>query len=224
MLMTLLLGFARLLIRLLTHTQASGLAHIPETGPVIVTPNHLGTADVPLLAAHINRNDATLLAAKKHRRIAPIRWLIDAIGGIWVDRDDADLKALRSAREYLREGMMLGVAPEGTRSPTAALIEGQPGAAYLASIANAPILPVGMTGTENAIGELKRLRRPHLAIRFGELYTLPPLDRNDREGSLQRNTDEVMCRIAALLPADYRGVYANHPRLQALLAEEHTPA
>jgi 1-acyl-sn-glycerol-3-phosphate acyltransferase len=225
MVMGFLRGFARLIIRLFTHTQAVGVEYIPDTGAVLVTTNHLGIADIPLIAAFINRNDATLLAAKKHRSIAPIRWIVDSIDGIWVDREDVDLRALRAARDFLKDGHMLGVAPEGTRSQTNALIEGQPGAAYLASVGNAPILPVAVTGPEFAAEKLKSFRRPYLNIRFGKLYTLPPLDRKDREASLKRNTDEVMCRIAALLPPEYRGVYSDHPRLKALLEEEeYSPA
>jgi 1-acyl-sn-glycerol-3-phosphate acyltransferase len=63
-----------------------------------------------------------------------------------------------------------------------------------------------------------RLARPHLYVRFGTPFTLPLLDRKSREASLQCNTDEIMCRIAAMLPEMYRGVYAQHPRLKELLA------
>lgn len=208
----------RLLLRLFTYVEAHGVENIPLEGGCIVAPNHLGALDVPLLGIHILRNDASFLAAKKHRRF-PTSLLIDALGGIWIDRYNADLRALRQARDFLRAGNILGVAPEGTRSPNHALIAGKPGAAYLASLANAPIVPVGITGTENAFEQLRRLRRPHLTIRFGKPFTLPPLDPDNREAALRRNTDEIMCRIAALLPPAYRGVYANHPRLQELLAE-----
>jgi 1-acyl-sn-glycerol-3-phosphate acyltransferase len=206
-----------ILMKLGSRLIPAGLENIPASGACIMTPNHLGTLDVPLLAVYTVRNDASLLAAKKYQKNPIYRWMIDAIGGIWIDRHHADLKALRAARDALRAGMLLGVSPEGTRSPTRALIEGKPGAAYLASLTNALILPVGLTGTETAFAELKRFRRPVLRIRFGVPYTLPRLDPEDRDGSLKRNTDEIMCRIAAVLPPAYRGVYADHPRLLELL-------
>jgi 1-acyl-sn-glycerol-3-phosphate acyltransferase len=214
---TLIRNVLHFLLKLGGRIVPAGLENIPASGACIVTPNHLGTLDVPLLAIHIRRNDASLLAAKKYQENFIYRWMIDAVGGIWIDRHEADRKALRAARDVLRAGKILGVAPEGTRSPTRALIKGKPGAAYLASLADVLILPVGMTGPEKAFDELRRLRRPVLTIRFGKPYTLPPLDPKDREGSLLRNTDEIMCQIAALLPPSFHGVYADHPRLRELL-------
>jgi 1-acyl-sn-glycerol-3-phosphate acyltransferase len=65
---------------------------------------------------------------------------------------------------------------------------------------------------------LLRLRRQRVDIAIGRLFALPPLDPDDRAASLRRNTDEIMCRLAALLPPSYRGHYADHPRLRELLA------
>ena len=94
------------------------------------------------------------------------------------------------------------------------------GAANLASKSAAPILPMSITGTETVPTDLRRLRRPHLTVRIGHPFTLPPIDRRQRDADLQRNTDEIMCQIAALLPPKYRGAYANHPRLQTLLSQK----
>jgi 1-acyl-sn-glycerol-3-phosphate acyltransferase len=114
------------------------------------------------------------------------------------------------------------MAPEGTRSPTGALIEARPGASYLAARSGAPIVPVAVTGTEdkNVVAHLKRLRRVKVITRIGEPFTLPPLGRGDREVELKKDTDEIMCRIAAMLPLEYRGVYADHPRTLELLNEK----
>ncbi len=206
-------------LRLFTQVEVRGMENVPISGAFILAPNHLGSLDVPLLGAHIQRNDASFLAAKKHRRSPINRWIFDSTGGIWIDRNQADLGALRAARNALKDGQILGVAPEGTRSSTHSLIEGKAGAAYLASLSQVPVLPAAITGTENAVGQILRLRRPHLTLTFGKPFIIPPLDRRDREASLKRGTDEIMCRIAALLPPDYRGVYADHPRLLELLAQ-----
>ncbi len=64
---------------------------------------------------------------------------------------------------------------------------------------------------------MRRFRRLDITIRVGEPFELPPLDRKNRDASLQANTDEIMCQIAALLPPKYRGVYADYPRVQELL-------
>jgi 1-acyl-sn-glycerol-3-phosphate acyltransferase len=99
------------------------------------------------------------------------------------------------------------------------LIEAKPGVSYLATKLNRPIVPVAITGTEdkNLFGNLKRLRRSHITLTAGQVFSLPPLPRQNRDEVLKRYTDEIMCHIAALLPEKYRGVYANHPRLKELL-------
>jgi len=134
-----------------------------------------------------------------------------------LNRYEADSQALRKARAYLKNGGIFGIAPEGTRSSTGALIPGKIGSAYLADIAQVPVQPVAIYGTEGAGHRILRLVRPRIHISFGELYTFPPVERKDRDAQLQRNTDEIMCRIAAMLPQKYRGVYVDYPRVQELI-------
>jgi 1-acyl-sn-glycerol-3-phosphate acyltransferase len=110
------------------------------------------------------------------------------------------------------------VAPEGTRSPTGALIPAKEGVSYLASSSEAVVIPCALTGTESLAHHWLRLRRPRVTVRIGKTFKLPPLDRTRREQQLKEGTDEIMCRIAALLPSKYWGVYADHPRLKELLA------
>ncbi len=112
------------------------------------------------------------------------------------------------------------LAPEGTRSPNATLQKAWPGASYLAAKAGAPIIPVALVGCEDAkfFPNLKRLRRTQVTVYAGEPFTLPPVPVQNREAVLEQYTDEIMCRIAALLPPAYRGYYADHPRLKELLS------
>ncbi|MGD2158462.1 MAG: lysophospholipid acyltransferase family protein [Anaerolineales bacterium] len=207
----------RLLLKLLTRVQAVGLDNIPAEGGCILVSNHLGIIDPVLVFSLLEREDATSLVAKKYQRNPFTRWLINAVDGIWLNRQEADARALRNAVNYLRSGGLLGISPEGTRSPSKALIPAKTGVAYLADKARVPLLPTGITGTERAFSTLARLQRPNLRVHFGSLFELPPLDRTTRDADLQRNTDEIMCRIAALLPPEYRGVYADHPRLRQYL-------
>jgi 1-acyl-sn-glycerol-3-phosphate acyltransferase len=83
-------------------------------------------------------------------------------------------------------------------------------------------VPVAITGTEDKalFGSIKRFRRAHITVTAGPAFTLPPLPRENRDEALKQYTDEIMCRIAALLPEKYRGVYANHQRLKELLEEQ----
>lgn len=145
------------------------------------------------------------------------------MGGIWLNRQEIDTSALRAARDHLKAGGVFGLAPEGTRSGTGALIQAKTGVAFLVDQARVPILPVGVSGTWRIANEIFTLRRPRITVRFGEPFTLPPIDRSERDAGLNSNTDEIMCRIAALLPPEYRGVYADHPRVLELLDKYSEP-
>lgn len=207
-----------LLVRL-TDTKLLGTENIPLTGGVLIATNHMSRMDIPVLFLTPNRPDMTALVTNKYLKYPLLRWFIVTAQGIWLDRDTADFGAFRNAMNALNQGMAIGIAPEGTRSTTAQLLEGKPGTALLALRAGAPILPVAIYGTEDAVYKMKRFKRPHIVAQYGKLIPAPQLDRNNREGQLQQLTDEVMCQIAAMLPEHYRGFYANHPRLKEILAE-----
>jgi 1-acyl-sn-glycerol-3-phosphate acyltransferase len=162
-----------------------------------------------------------MMVAEKYEKVALWRWVGQKLDVIWLNRFEADIHALRETTRRLRKGGILAVAPEGTRSPTEALQEGKPGAAFLAAKAQVPLIPVGLTGTEDRLvkARLRRFRRLNITLRAGEPFTLPPIDRKNREAYLATQTEEIMCRISAVLPEKYRGVYADHPRLEELLSD-----
>jgi 1-acyl-sn-glycerol-3-phosphate acyltransferase len=178
--------------------------------------------DPVLLFVYIRRKDLTALVAKKHQKNPLFRWLVDAVGGIWLNRDDPDAHAIRASRDYLQKGGLLGISPEGTRSPSGALIPAKTGVAYLADVAQVPIIPVAITGTHNGIKRAFTLQRPRFTLRFGCPFSLPPVNRRSRETDLKLNTDEIMCRIAAMLPTELYGIYADHPRIKELLVSGKT--
>lgn len=209
--------FFRLLFKLLTRVEVTGLGNLPAGQGYILAANHLGIIEVPLIYCLIGRPDVTGLVAKKHQKNPVFRWLVNLAGGIWLNREEADTRAIRAAVEHLERGGVLGISPEGTRSPTGALIPAKNGVAYLASRVRVEIVPVGVAGTWKAIPKVLSLRRPRIAIRIGEPFSLPPVGRQSRDADLKHNTDEIMARIAALLPPEHRGVYAAHPRLLELL-------
>ncbi len=212
-----LLKLVRVFLRTLTETQFLGVEYIPPQGGIIVVTNHMSRFDIPLLFINPVRPDITALVTDKYKKYSFFRWFTQTAGGIWLDRDRADFAAFRQALDVLKGGRALGIAPEGTRSTVRALLPGKPGSVLLAQRANVPIIPVAIAGSERASESIRRFKRPAITVRFGPAFQLPPIDRNDREGSLEQATDEMMCRIAALLPEPYWGHYANHPRLKELL-------
>lgn len=210
----------RFLFLLLTRVQVTGREHLPKEGGYIAAANHLSVIEVPLVYCLIKRNDVTGLVAKKHQKNIFFRWIINLLDGIWLNREEIDTRALRAARDHLMSGGVLGIAPEGTRSQTGALIEAKTGVAFLADQAKVPIVPVAVAGTWKITSEIITLKRPKIFVNFGKPFTLPPVDRKNRDRDLKRNTEEIMCQLAALLPPENRGVYATHPRVQQLLEDQ----
>ena len=209
------------LLKKLTVTEFLGTENIPLTGGVLIATNHMSRMDIPVLFLTPNRPDMTALVTTKYLKYPLIRWFIVTARGIWLDRDTADFGAFRTAVNALNEGLAIGIAPEGTRSVTANLLEGKPGTALLALKAGVPILPVALTGTEDSVQKMLRFKKPHITVEYGKLIPAPVPDRQNRADQLQKLTDELMCQIAAMLPEKYWGFYAGHPRLKEILAEKN---
>ena len=211
----------RLVFRLISRLEVHGMENIPSSGSFIAVSNHIGRLDAALVYVVLDRTDIIMMVAEKYKENAFFRWLVRMVDGIYIDRFNADLNAIREIMRRLKAGGVLVMAPEGTRSPTAALQDGKDGASYLAAKSGLPILPVGVTGTEDElVGQrLRHFKRFKIVAHVGKTFRLPPLSAKDRETQLPQFTDEIMCQIAALLPESYRGLYANHPRTIELLGQ-----
>jgi 1-acyl-sn-glycerol-3-phosphate acyltransferase len=212
----------RRLIDLVARVEIHGMDNLPKEGAFIIATNHLGMMDVTLLYYAIDRWDVFVPVAEKWEEVGFLRWLGKYLNFVFIDRFNPDLKAMRRMISLMEKGHTLVIAPEGTRSRVGSMIEGKPGASYLAAKLKRPIVPIGLAGTEDdaIVGNLRRLRRSSVLINAGKPFSLPPLSPKDRDTALKLYTDEIMCRIAALIPERYRGVYARHPRLRRLLAAE----
>jgi 1-acyl-sn-glycerol-3-phosphate acyltransferase len=207
------------LIDLVAKVEIRGMENLPKNGAFVITTNHLGMLDVTLLYYSIHRWDVFVPVAEKWERIGFLRWLGWHLNWVFIDRFNPDLKAMRTMMSLMEKGHTLVIAPEGTRSRVGSMIEGKPGASYLAAKLQVPIVPIGLSGTEDrtVFANLRKLRRSPVLINAGKPFTLPPLARADRAAALKQYTDEIMCQIAALIPEKYRGIYAEHPRLRQLL-------
>jgi 1-acyl-sn-glycerol-3-phosphate acyltransferase len=207
------------LLTTLARVEFCGTENLPLEGGLIVATNHMSRVDTLLLFINPARKDITALVADKYKKYPVFNWILDTGGVIFLDRDKADFGAFRVAVEWINKGVAMGIAPEGTRSPIGQLQQGKPGVVLLAQKTGVPVVPVGISGTDTFFHDLLRLRRPRVRLNFGPALRIPPLDRANRDESLKKSTDEIMARIAALLPEKYWGYYKDHPRVKELLAE-----
>ena len=197
-----------ILFRILTTIKISGLERVPRDTPFILAMNHLTLVEPPLLLLVMPVKRLTGFVARKWETHPLVGWIVRWAGAIFVNRDEIDRQALKMALDVLQQGGVLGMAPEGTRSQTGGLIRAKPGIAYLATKANVPVLPVGISGQKDFTQKLKRLQRLQLVVNIGELIYLPPVTGANRSEALQRYADEVMVAIARLIEPELRGVYA----------------
>jgi 1-acyl-sn-glycerol-3-phosphate acyltransferase len=218
-------SIVRFIMKLITDIEISGLERLPQ-GNAIVAANHLGRLDTAVLLCIMDRQDIIMPVAEKYRDHPLYGAIGRAANAIWLNRFEADYSALRQILDRMKGGGMLVIAPEGTRSKTEALQAGKMGVAFLAGKSGYPVLPVAITGTEDrgVLENLKHFRRSKITVTAGELMEIQLPAGKGREQAMRLATDEIMCRIASILPEKYRGVYADHPRLQELLKSQVTHA
>ncbi len=211
----------RLALNFIAHLEMLGAENLPAGGGYVIAGNHVGRLDAALPYYMLDRPDIIIMVAEKYEKYAIFRWLTRITNGMFVDRYNADIGVVRECLRRLQQGQILTITPEGTRSKSGNLNQAKPGGVYLAWKAGVPILPVAVTGTEDAIVKerLKHFKRLNIKLVAGPAFTLPLFEGKDRDARLQQYTDEVMCRIAALLPEERRGAYADHPRLKELLIQ-----
>ena len=214
--------FVNFLFRVLSRVTVYGFERIPDVPNFIAVSNHVGRLDAGLVYYLLDLRDNIMLVDEKYRKHAWSRALVWAVDGIYIDRINADLNALREVFRRLKQGGVMVVAPEGTRSRSGSLQEGRDGASFVASRTGLTIMPGGVVGTQDAlvVSRLRKFKRLDIELRIGPPFTLPPLEGRNRTEQLKAYTDEIMCRIAVLLPPEMRGVYTDHPRTAELLAEQ----
>ena len=211
-------SIVRFLMKIIADVEINGIEKIPE-GNVIIAANHLGRLDTAALLCILDREDLIMPVAEKYKDHPVYGAIGRAANAIWLNRFDADYSAFRQILERMKQGGLLVIAPEGTRSKTEALQEGKMGVAFLASKSGYPVLPVAVTGTEDRgiVENLKHFRRSKITATAADLLYINIPKGAGREEAMRQATDEIMCQIGALLPEKYRGVYVNHPRLKELL-------
>jgi 1-acyl-sn-glycerol-3-phosphate acyltransferase len=205
----LITNLVRLGTGILCRVDAPDLHKVPEVGPLIVYSNHIGQIEVPLLYSHLQPRPVTGLAKVETWDSWLLHWIFNLWEAIPIRRGEADIEAVRKSLDALKKGYILAIAPEGTRSKTGRLSKAHSGIITLALRGNAPLLPIVHWGGENFSKNIKRLKRTDFHIRVGEPFTLKTNSQRVTKEIRQQMVDEMMYRLAAILPEYYRGAYSD---------------
>ncbi len=205
-------------LRLTFRPRAEGLEHIPADGPALLVANHLSFLDDLLLPLVIPGRKVVFLGKAEYFEKWYLRWFYRGANVIPVRRGggSASEAALRAGIEALRGGKLVGIFPEGTRSPDGRLYRGKTGVARMVLEARVPVIPVGIVGTFESLPYDRRVPRPgRVTLRFGQPLTFArfhdaPTDRF----ALRSVTDEIMYEIMSLSGQEYVDEYATRVKAQ----------
>jgi 1-acyl-sn-glycerol-3-phosphate acyltransferase len=201
------------LIRRVFDVRVEGEDRVPRFGPAIVTPNHLSFID-PFFVALMMTRRMTFIGKAEYWDSWKTRWFFELGGGIPVRRDDSIMAqgSLEAGERLLQRGDLLGIFPEGTRSPDGRLYKGKTGGARMALRVGCPIIPAGLQGTARVLpkdASVPRLAR--VTVRFGKPRLVPEAAQHDSH-VLREFTDDLMHEIASLSGQEYRHRYAYQKR------------
>ncbi len=196
-------------LRIMCRIDAPDLNKVPMQGPLIIISNHTGSIEAPIVYGELYPRWITAWAKVESWD----NWFLNFIFNLWgiipIHRGEADMTALKKALAAIKDGAVFGVAPEGTRNKTGRLIRAKPGVAVLAMMSGAPIYPISNWGGENFLKNLKKLKRTDFHIRVGEPFKIETNGVKVTNEMRQEIVDDMMYRVAALLPEEYRGEYSD---------------
>lgn len=198
-----LVAVLRLLFRLIMKEKVQGLEYLPPEGPVVIACNHVTNFDVFPMQLSLPR-PIFYMAKAELFKFPLMDVALRDLGAFPVYRGEKDAWAMKHARKVLEHGQVLGMFPEGTRNKGRGLGLAKTGTARMAIEANCPIVPMVLVGTDRFFKGF-----PHRADVIVKL--LPPLLPNTGETPLAL-TDRLMFCMAAALPEEMRGVYAEIPK------------
>jgi 1-acyl-sn-glycerol-3-phosphate acyltransferase len=221
------IAFLRPVFNAIVQLEIEGLDNIPASGPAILMINHVAFLDPVMLIACVRRRIVPM-SKLENLQVPGVNLLIKLWGAINVRRGEVDRAALRQAIEALKMGHLLLMAPEGTRSKSGELQEPHDGIAYVATRTNALVIPVGIVGTREINGNWKRLVRTRVRVTLGRPFYFQTSEGRAGREVLSLMTREAMYQLAAVLPPQQRGRFANlreaTTRLLRLVRGSNLPA
>jgi 1-acyl-sn-glycerol-3-phosphate acyltransferase len=199
----------RPLLNILFSWKAEGRENVPLNGPLVLVANHVHVLDPIFLAFSLPRW-ITFVAKEELFRSPFLRFWLRWAGSLPIQREGTvreKQQILKSARNALEEGRILGMFPEGGRSHDGKLRKGKPGSAVIASKTDVLLLPVGIAGTDKINGISWLWKRPRIVVNIGKPFKLPPTSDKISKSQMQLLTTQMMSEIAVLLPPEYQGAY-----------------
>ncbi len=201
---------------LLGDFQVVGQEHLPQEGPLIVVANHFSFIDPAVMVRAIPHPLEFVGGTRMPNAPATVTWLPKIWGYLPVHRGGVSRNAIRASEAVLEQGGFLGIFPEAG-SWAAVLRPPRPGTAFLATRTKARILPLGIHGSADFFPRLRKLRGARVTVRIGEPFG--PFEAQGRGRARREKLDEIgdqiMRRIADLLPRDKRGCYSRDPAIRA---------
>lgn len=201
----------RAFFRLTCRINLEELKKVPQDGPLLLLANHTYVLDGPMLYVFLKRRNLLAMAKKELWNNKFLGWVMDLWRSIPVDRENMGRETMEACFAALDRNEILAMAPEGTRSKDERLQQGKAGMAFIAHKKDAPMVPLVIMGLSNFSRNLKHLRRTPITIRVGKPFEI--IQKGGRVDAATREAliDEIMLRMAALMPEEKRGYYENRP-------------
>jgi len=198
------------LMRWMYRVDIEGLENLPASGPGIVAANHISFLDSLFIPLTIPRR-VTYLAKAEYWDSWKTRWFFTTLGQIPVRRDDSAKAqaALEAGMRVLGAGGLLGIYPEGTRSPDGRLYRGKTGVGRMAAQANCPVIPVGLVGTREIMPKDAKMPRTSgsVSVRFGKPISIDSDEAANDPMACRSFVDALMFEIRLLSEQEYVGSY-----------------
>ncbi len=208
--------FIAALFRIFTKIEIEGLENIPDEGPILIVPNHFDFADSAAIVQAIPHPIEFIAGFNMPHAPALVRKFPHAYKVYPAHRGTASAVAMNAAKAIMRQKGFLCIFPEAG-SWAAVLRPARPGAAFIAVNTGARLLPVGIDGVIDILPSLKKFRRPKVTIKFGEPFG--PFKAEGRGRARRDRLDEIgneiMLKIAELLPPHLHGVFSTDPEIRA---------
>ena len=204
-------GFFGTLLRILLKIDFEGFDNIPESGPYIIAYNHTSLLEPPLVLAFWPTQPEGLSGHDVWDRPGQGQ-MVKLYGATPVKRGEYDRQGFDVMTAQLKAGQSIAISPEGGQSPVPKLRQAHAGVAFLIERMDVPIIPVAVSGTyKGIVRDAFRGKRPEIKFQVGEVFSLPPIKGKGKEKreTRQKNADEIMIRIALMLPEKYRGYYSD---------------